>query len=95
MPQEVHEYGLTLGTVDESHPVDALGSGGWTQRVPRLDTAELRTYCRGHASPVLADIKSLYDRDKPRLYRPAFRSALGSPFLPTLTLLRHAMKILH
>ncbi len=60
--QEVlHEYGLTLGTVDASNPVDSLvvavGHNEYRQATP----AELRTYCRG-PSPVLADVKSLYNR---------------------------------
>ena len=57
----LHEYGLTLGTVDASNPVDSLvvavGHNEYRQATP----AELRTYCRG-PSPVLADVKSLYNR---------------------------------
>ena len=60
--QEVlHEYGLTLGTVDASNPVDSLvvavGHNEYRQATP----AELRSYCRG-TNPVLADVKSLYNR---------------------------------
>lgn len=58
-----HEYGLTLGTVDEFHLVDALvvAVGHYSYRA--LSATQLRSYCR-HASPVLTDIKSLYDRDE-------------------------------
>lgn len=60
--QEVlHEYGLTLGTVDASNPVDSLvvavGHNEYRQATP----ADLRSYCRG-TKPVLADVKSLYNR---------------------------------
>jgi len=56
-----HEYSLPLGRVDADHPVDALvvavGHNEYRQATP----AELRAYCRG-TQPVLADVKSLYDR---------------------------------
>ena len=63
-PQEVlQEYNLTLGTIDENHPVDALVVAVGHNIYRARSTAKLRAYCR-HASPVLADIKSLYDRDE-------------------------------
>lgn len=56
-----HEYGLTLDVIDERHPVDALvvavGHTEYRGMAPGL----LRSYCR-HDSPVLTDVKSLYDR---------------------------------
>ena len=58
-----HEYGLALGTVDECHPVDALIVAVGHNIYRALNTTPLRSYCR-HASPVLTDIKSLYDRDE-------------------------------
>lgn len=58
-----HEYGLALGTVDECHPVDALIVAVGHNSYRALNATQLRSYCR-HASPVLADIKSLYDRDE-------------------------------
>ena len=62
--QEVQlEYQLTLGTVDEHHPVDALVVAVGHNSYRALTAAQLRSYCR-HASPVLTDIKSLYDRDE-------------------------------
>jgi UDP-N-acetyl-D-galactosamine dehydrogenase len=58
-----HEYSLPLGRVDTDHPVDALvvavGHNEYRQATP----AELRAYCRG-VQPVLADVKSLYDRQQ-------------------------------
>jgi UDP-N-acetyl-D-galactosamine dehydrogenase len=63
-PQEVqHEYNLTLGTIDEHHPVDALVVAVGHSSYRALSAEQLRSYCR-HASPVLTDIKSLYDRDE-------------------------------
>ena len=63
-PQEVqHEYNLTLDTIDEQHPVDALIVAVGHTSYRALSAAQLRAYCR-HASPVLADIKSLYDRNE-------------------------------
>jgi UDP-N-acetyl-D-galactosamine dehydrogenase len=58
-----HEYGLALGTVDECHPVDALIVAVGHNKYRALNATQLRSYCR-HASPVLTDIKSLYDRDE-------------------------------
>jgi UDP-N-acetyl-D-glucosamine/UDP-N-acetyl-D-galactosamine dehydrogenase len=56
-----HEYGLRLGVVDASNPVDALvvavGHNEYRQATP----ADLRALCRG-GKPVLADVKSLYNR---------------------------------
>ena len=63
-PQEVqHEYNLALGTIDEHHPVDALVVAVGHNSYRALTATQLRAYCR-HTSPVLADIKSLYDRDE-------------------------------
>ena len=59
----VHEYGLQLGQVDAANPVDALvvavGHNEYRQATP----ADLRALCRG-PRPVLADVKSLFDREK-------------------------------
>ena len=56
-----HEYGLQLGTVDADHPVDALVVAVGHNEYRNLSPAELRLLCRGH-QPVLADVKSLYNR---------------------------------
>jgi UDP-N-acetyl-D-glucosamine/UDP-N-acetyl-D-galactosamine dehydrogenase len=61
-PDEVtREYGLRLDTVEASNAVDALvvavGHNEYRQATP----AELRVLCRGD-KPVLADVKSLYNR---------------------------------
>jgi len=55
------EYGVQLGNIDASNPVDALvvavGHNEYRQATP----ADLRALCRG-VHPVLADVKSLFDR---------------------------------
>ena len=56
-----HEYGLTLGTVDAQHPVDALVVAVGHNEYRGMTTAALRQLCRGN-NPVLADVKSLYNR---------------------------------
>ena len=56
-----HEYGIELQTIDAAHPVDvlvvAVGHSAYRAMMP----AELRSLCRGDR-PILADVKSLYDR---------------------------------
>ncbi|MDM0053460.1 nucleotide sugar dehydrogenase [Variovorax sp. J22R115] len=58
-----HEYGLQLGRIDADNPVDALivavGHNEYRQSTP----ADLRPMCRG-SKPVMADVKSLYNRDQ-------------------------------
>ncbi len=56
-----HEYNLSLGTVDNNHPVDSLVVAVGHHEYRDLIPADLRQYCRGD-KPVLADIKSLYNR---------------------------------
>ena len=56
-----HEYGLQLGTVDADHPVDSLVVAVGHNEYRNLSPADLRLLCRGH-QPVLADVKSLYNR---------------------------------
>lgn len=58
-----HEYGLQLGQVDASNPVDALVVAVGHNAYRNASPAGLRTLCRG-AQPVLADVKSLFDRQQ-------------------------------
>jgi UDP-N-acetyl-D-glucosamine/UDP-N-acetyl-D-galactosamine dehydrogenase len=61
-PAEVeHEYGITLGTVDASQPVDALVVAVGHHQYRDLAPQQLRDWCRSE-KPVLADVKSLYNR---------------------------------
>ncbi|MDP3171790.1 MAG: nucleotide sugar dehydrogenase [Polaromonas sp.] len=58
-----HEYGLELGQVDAAHPVDALVVAVGHNAYRNASPAELRSLCRG-SQPVLADVKSLFDRQQ-------------------------------
>lgn len=56
-----HEYGLQLGQVDAANPVDALVVAVGHNEYRHATPAELRALCRG-GQPVLADVKSLFNR---------------------------------
>ncbi|MFE8644863.1 nucleotide sugar dehydrogenase [Sphingomonas sp. NCPPB 2930] len=56
-----HEYGLALGEVSAQQPVDALVVAVGHQQFRSATPVELRSLCRG-SQPVLADVKSLFDR---------------------------------
>jgi UDP-N-acetyl-D-galactosamine dehydrogenase len=61
-PEEVaHEYGIQLGKIGPDHPVDSLAVVVGHHEYRNLTSSELRSLCRG-SMPVLADVKSLYDR---------------------------------
>lgn len=55
------EYGISLGVIDPSHKVDALVVAVGHQEYRKMSATELRSLCRSD-KPVLADIKSLFDR---------------------------------
>lgn len=55
-------YGITLGKVDSKHQVDSLIVAVGHNEFRDLDPEALRSFCKGSA-PVLADVKSLYDRN--------------------------------
>jgi UDP-N-acetyl-D-galactosamine dehydrogenase len=56
-----HEYGLQLGTVNAEYPVDALVVAVGHNEYRKTNPDALRAMCRG-AKPVLADVKSLFNR---------------------------------
>jgi UDP-N-acetyl-D-galactosamine dehydrogenase len=56
-----HEYGIALGKVDPEHPVDSLVVAVGHKEYRNLIPTDLRPLCRG-SMPVLADVKSLYNR---------------------------------
>jgi UDP-N-acetyl-D-glucosamine/UDP-N-acetyl-D-galactosamine dehydrogenase len=58
-----HEYGLALGAVNEREPVDALVVAVGHAQYRDSAISSLRRLCRGDR-PVLADVKSLYDREQ-------------------------------
>ena len=56
-----HETGLELGVIDADHPVDALIIAVGHSEYRDMSPTELRAICRSE-QPVIADVKSLYDR---------------------------------
>lgn len=61
-PDEVsHEYGIKLSKVSCEHPVDALVIAVGHDSYRSLTTDEIKSRLRGTA-PVVADVKSLFDR---------------------------------
>ena len=61
-PEQVRkECGIQLGTIDAEHPVDVLVVAVGHHEYRALTPASLRPLCRG-ATPILVDVKSLYDR---------------------------------
>ena len=61
-PEEVNQtYGINLDKIDSAHPVDSLIIAVGHNEFRDLDPGALRSFCKG-TSPVLADVKSLYNR---------------------------------
>ncbi|ENJ5247608.1 Vi polysaccharide biosynthesis UDP-N-acetylglucosamine C-6 dehydrogenase TviB [Acinetobacter baumannii] len=56
-----HEYGVELGTVNAQNPVDSLIVAVGHSEFRSLSASELRSYVKAE-KPVLADVKSLFDR---------------------------------
>ncbi|HAV5936154.1 TPA: Vi polysaccharide biosynthesis UDP-N-acetylglucosamine C-6 dehydrogenase TviB [Acinetobacter baumannii] len=56
-----HEYGIELGIVDAQNPVDSVIVAVGHNEFRSLSASELRTYMKAE-KPVLADVKSLFDR---------------------------------
>jgi UDP-N-acetyl-D-galactosamine dehydrogenase len=57
-----HEYGIELGTIDGNNPVDSLVVAVGHHEFRELTAQQLRSFVRTE-KPVLADVKSLYERD--------------------------------
>ena len=57
------EYGIELGFVNAEHPVDSLVVAVGHNEFRHLSPQELRSYVRGE-KPVLADVKSLFNRSE-------------------------------
>lgn len=57
-----HEYGIELGTIDANNPVDSLVVAVGHHEFRELTAQQLRSFVRTE-KPVLADVKSLYERD--------------------------------
>lgn len=61
-PEEVeHEYGISLGTIDESTQVDSLIVAVGHNEFRAMSPKQLKKLC-GSGRPVLADVKALYSR---------------------------------
>ncbi|MBN6065290.1 Vi polysaccharide biosynthesis UDP-N-acetylglucosamine C-6 dehydrogenase TviB [Aggregatibacter actinomycetemcomitans] len=56
------EYGLKLSSIDSKHPVDTLVVAVGHKEFRDLDSETLRSFVRTE-KPVLADVKSLFNRD--------------------------------
>ena len=56
-----HEYGIELGVIDANNPVDSLVVAVGHNEYRSLTVQQLRSYVRTD-KPVLADVKSLYER---------------------------------
>lgn len=56
-----HEYGIQLGAIDAQNQVDALVVAVGHHEYREMTAAQLRALCKSE-KPVLADIKSLYNR---------------------------------
>jgi len=56
-----HEYGIELGKVDAQNPVDSVIIAVGHNEFRSLSVSELRSYMKCE-KPVLADVKSLFDR---------------------------------
>lgn len=62
-PLEVkEEYGIDLGVIDASNPVNSLIVAVGHKQYRDFDAEELSSYCSWDKSPVLGDLKSLYSR---------------------------------
>lgn len=55
------QYGIKLGVIDTNNPVDSIIVAVGHNEFRALDLGHIREFCRS-SKPVLADIKSLYDR---------------------------------
>lgn len=62
-----HEYGITLGQVNAENPVDSLVVAVGHEEFRALSAEDLRQYVRVQ-KPVIADVKSIYDREELREY---------------------------
>ncbi len=56
-----HEYGIRLGTIDESNQVDSLIVAVGHNEFRAMSPKQLKKLC-GSEQPVLADVKALYNR---------------------------------
>jgi UDP-N-acetyl-D-galactosamine dehydrogenase len=62
-PQEVrYEYGYELTTITAENQVDSLVIAVAHTQFTEISPRKLRTFCARQANPVLADLKTIFDR---------------------------------
>jgi UDP-N-acetyl-D-galactosamine dehydrogenase len=62
-PAEVaQEYGIQLGSINQSNPVDSLIVTVGHSEYRHLSPTDLMSLCTTNHKPVIGDLKSLYDR---------------------------------
>jgi UDP-N-acetyl-D-glucosamine/UDP-N-acetyl-D-galactosamine dehydrogenase len=62
-PEEVlQEYGIRLATITAEQPVDSLIVAVGHQQYRQMAPAQLMAMCKRDHQPIIADLKSLYDR---------------------------------
>jgi UDP-N-acetyl-D-galactosamine dehydrogenase len=59
----IHEYGIRLGTIDESNKVDSLVVAVGHNEFRAMTPGQLKKLCKTE-KPVLADVKALYNRQE-------------------------------
>jgi UDP-N-acetyl-D-galactosamine dehydrogenase len=57
-----HEYGIALGNINPAQPVDSLVVAVGHEEFRSLSPDTLLSYCKSEHKPVIADIKSLFNR---------------------------------
>jgi UDP-N-acetyl-D-galactosamine dehydrogenase len=57
-----HEYGIQLGEIDVNNQVDSLVVAVGHQEFRAHSPETFKSYCTNHHQPVIADLKSLFDR---------------------------------
>jgi UDP-N-acetyl-D-galactosamine dehydrogenase len=57
-----HEYGIALGNINPSQPVDSLIVAVGHEEFRSLSPDTLLSYCKSEHKPVIADLKSLFNR---------------------------------
>jgi UDP-N-acetyl-D-galactosamine dehydrogenase len=58
-----HEYGITLGEISPQNPVDSLSIAVGHLEFRSMTPDNLKSFCTTTNQPVVADLKTLYDRD--------------------------------
>lgn len=57
-----HEYGIDLGEINDNNQVDSLVVAVGHHEFRELSPETFKSFCTNHHQPVIADLKSLFDR---------------------------------